>query len=454
MMFSIFFRHFWFFYRKFDNLAVQINREKATGFMRQHIFYFLLLITLLVGCTDDIQTTQKKVDDPSVNVEDTQKDNATVKSLEDQQEELGDKEEDQNERKNSESLESLTVHYLDVGQGDATLFAYSDGKESYNILYDVGDWKGNEVVPYLQQEKIQYIDLIIISHPHADHMGQLEQIINHFEVGEIWMSGNTANTKLFQTVMEAVLASNIDYDEPRAGEEFDIGSLELSVLHPGNLTGGLNEDSLSIRFTYGEVTFLFTGDAYEAQEQQMMQQTDDIQADFLQLGHHGSDTSSNPSFIDAVNPSYAIYSAGAGNSYGHPHESVVELFQKKGVTLYGTDVHGTIIVQTDGITYKVSTEKEGNIKPGPSAKTINKVEESVEDKGSKNSNSKTIDCIDINHASKEELQQITQIGEVRAEQLIDLRPFSSVNELTKIKGIGDARLEEIKQQGKACVGGD
>lgn len=401
--------------------------------MKRHLFILLLLFSFITGCNHEIQTVQENLDDPSVNIEIDQNDNQNK----------NDVDQDQNIEKGSESLKQLSVHYLDVGQGDATLFTYSDHDKKYTILYDVGDWQGSEVVPYLQQENIEYLDVIIISHPHADHMGQLEQIMNHFEVGEVWMTGNTANTKIFESTIDAVLESDADYAEPRAGEVFDIGPLELFVLHPKNLTGQLNEDSLSILFTYGEVSFLFTGDAYRQEERLMIERADDLQADFLQLGHHGSNTSSDPRFVEVVNPSYAIYSAGADNSYGHPHKEIVQLFQEKEITLYGTDVHGTIIVETDGITYNVTTERKGKIEQ----------EKSQVDSDDQETDIKTDECIDLNEASKEELMQITQIGQVRAEQLINLRPFTSVNELTKIKGIGDSRLEEIKQQGKACVGG-
>lgn len=404
--------------------------------MRKNIIIILFFAIFLVACTEFEKPLQKEQPDQA---------EAAI-----EREELNKTKNEQRKEKNPTSLDPLTVHYLDVGQGDATLFQYMDGEDSYTILYDVGDWQGNEVVPYLEKEKIDYIDLIIISHPHADHIGQLEQIMSNFDIGEVWMSGNTANTELFQSAMTAVLESDADYDEPRAGDVFDIGPLELFVLHPDTLSGDLNEDSLSLRFTYGDVSFLFTGDAYEEQEQLMMQQTDHIQADFLQLGHHGSNTSSHPSFVKSVNPTYAIYSAGAGNSYGHPHEEVIQLFKQKGTTLYGTDVHGTIIVQTDGVTYDVKIEKEGKVEQGQKATDSNLSTNS----DSKKSHANHSDCININEASKEELMQITQIGEARAEQIISLRPFQSVDDLAKINGIGDARLKEIKEQGKACLGGD
>src|SRR5699024_5171551 len=148
--------------------------------------------------------------------------------------------------------------------------------------------------------------------------------------------------------VEAIMASDADFYEPQVGEIFDVGSMELLVLHPESLTGGLNEDSLSIRFTYGDVSFVFTGDAYKNEDLMMLKRGLPLKADFLQLGHHGSSTSSDPTFIEAVDPNYAIYSAGLDNQYGHPHVEIVDYFKKTDITLLGTDIHGTIKVTTDG----------------------------------------------------------------------------------------------------------
>lgn len=405
--------------------------------MRKYLFILLIFFCFLSACGGTEQSSQNKP------VSQAETFNEASESLP----ENASSEKEKNKEEKLESLPELTVHYIDVGQGDATLFQYSDKEKEYTILYDVGDWQGNEVVPFLEKENINFIDVVIISHPHADHIGQLDKVMNHVEVGEVWMSGNSANTDLFQSAMKAILESETDYDEPRAGETYDIGPLEINVLHPGELSGGLNEDSLSLHFTYGNVSFLFTGDAYKEQERQMMVRTDDIEADFLQLGHHGSNTSSDPSFLERVNPTYAIYSAGAGNSYGHPHDEIVQLILNKGINLLGTDVNGTITIQTDGADYEVFTEKEGKVEKGNEDSGKSEKEPSKSDHIE-------VDCININTASIEELMEITQIGEARAKELINLRPFRSIDELTRINGIGPSRLVEIKQQGKACVGGE
>src|SRR5699024_5216286 len=208
-------------------------------------------------------------------------------------------------------------------QADATLFQYEDKAKTYTILYDTGDWKRNDVINYLAAVNISYIDLIIISHPDADHIGQLAEIMKTYDVGEVWMSGNESTSQTFQNALEAILATDAGYEEPRAGDKTTLGPMELKVLHPDTISGKANEESLSILFTYGENSFLFTGDAGKADEKEMISRTS-LQADILQLGHHGSNTSSDPAFIKEVDPDIAIYSAGEGNSYGHPHEEVID----------------------------------------------------------------------------------------------------------------------------------
>lgn len=376
-----------------------------------------------------------------------------------------------NERSNTNNLPELKAHFIDVGQADATLFQYTDEGKTYNVLYDTGDWNKNDVVQYLTAHDITTLDLVIVSHPHADHIGQMADIVEKFTVEEVWFSGNTASSKTFQRAAEAVLASDATYYEPRAGDIFDVGSLTLEVLHPSRLTGGLNEDSISIRFSYGDVAFLLTGDAYKQNELEMMKRASTVKSQILQLGHHGSKTSSDPAFIKAVNPSVAIYSASANNSYGHPSPEVVSLIQDEGIDLYGTDVHGTIIVTTDGSTYNVLTKKDGTISPkstGSSNKSSkkgnggkgssNKKSEEKSNKGNSSSSSSKSEapagnCVDINSASVDEVQKIIHIGPARAEDLVELRPFQSVDDLTRISGIGPARIKDIKEQGVACVGG-
>lgn len=359
----------------------------------------------------------------------------------------------ENDSNNDVSLDPLTVHYIDAGQGDAALLQFTDENDTYTILYDSGDWQGNEVVPYLEKENVDFIDIVMISHPHADHIGQLEEVLTNFDVGEVWMTENTANSSVYEGAAEAILASDADYEEPKAGDIFDVGELTIQILHPQTLTGDLNQDSLSAHFSYGDTAFLFTGDAYVEQEKQMIDQDMNLEADFLQLGHHGSDTSTSQSFLDEVKPTYAIYSAGEGNTYGHPHQEVLDRLDASNINTYGTDVHGNIVVTTDGVDSEIHTDKDGEVAAG-------KKESSEQDTASTSSNSTpeekatpANDCIDINTASKEELQEIVHIGEERADEVIHLRPFDHVEDLDQINGIGPARLDDIIEENIACTGG-
>lgn len=335
----------------------------------------------------------------------------------------------------TQKLADLTVHYIDAGQADATLFEFADESEEYTILYDTGDWNSTDVVSYIEAEGVEELDLVIISHPDADHIGQLDKVIQQFEVGEVWMSGNTTTSDVFLRSLQAIQENGIGYYEPRTGDTFDIGPLEMKILHPTQLTGDTNADSISMLVSYGEIDFVFTGDAGKEQERTMLQTGMDIDAEILSLGHHGSDTSSDPAFIKAVSPEAAIYSAGAVNSYGHPSAEVISLVQQHGSQLYGTDVHGTILVTTNGEEYTIETSKEGTVAP----------RETESDAAAGK--------INLNQASLEELQQIVHIGRERAEEIISLRPFHTIEDLDRVSGIGTARLEDILEEGKAYVGG-
>ncbi len=388
---------------------------------------------------------------------------ATTASAEESEEEPEDEEDvetDETEKNKEEvapqNLDELRVHYIDVGQADATLIQFRDGDEQYAILYDTGDWRGNEVVPYLQSQGVESLDLVIVSHPDADHIGQLDQVMNHFPVDEVWMSGNESSSQTFQRGVEAVLASDANYHEPRAGESFSIGPMDIDILYPESISGKSNEESISALFTYGHVKFVFTGDAGRNEETYMRNHFN-VDADVLHLGHHGSKTSSDPAFIDVVAPTIAIYSAGAGNSYGHPSPEVVATVEDRGIELYGTDIHGTVIVTTNGDAIinveTVKTAETAKANPsGGGTGTAKSEKNDVADSGSKDETAAAgSDCIDINTASLDDLQQIIHIGPARANDLIELRPFQSVDDLQRISGIGPARIADIKNEGKACV---
>lgn len=329
---------------------------------------------------------------------------------------------------------TLTAHFIDVGQGDATLLQGPD----FTILIDAGRHDRNDVVPYLRSVGVQSLDLIIGTHPHADHIGQFAQVFDAFPVREAWLSGDESGSATFERALDAILDSDADYHEPRAGETFDFGSARVEVYNPHELTGNVHEGSISLRLTYGAVAFIFTGDAEAVTEQAMIARGHDLRAQVLQLGHHGSRTSSALAFLQAVQPEVAIYSAAEGNSYGHPHAEVIDRLANLGIPVYGTDRQGTIRVITDGVSYEIQVARNGTSMPSPGP-------EATPSSGCREGQ------VNINAAPKGELVLIVHIGEGRAETLIGLRPFSSVDELTAVPGIGARLLQEIIEQDLACV---
>ncbi|WP_067843122.1 MBL fold metallo-hydrolase [Amphibacillus sediminis] len=323
----------------------------------------------------------------------------------------------------------LIVHFIDVGQADATLFQ----TEQATILFDTGDWNKRDVVDYLEGLGIDSLDLVIGSHPDADHIGQMPTILNHFNVKEVWMSGIETTSNTYEQTLDAILEHDIDYHEPRAGEVYQLGSFIIHVISPAELTNDVNEDSIAIKLQFGETAFVLTGDAGSKAEAKMIEINDDISADLLHVGHHGSKTSSSQAFIEAVDPAIAIISAGQNNSYGHPDQVVLNRLNQYGATIYGTYQHGNILVYSDGQQLQVEVDHDQNQQD-----PINVIE-------------KTDTCIDLNTASVSDLEKIVHIGAERAAELVQLRPIDSIEQLTQIKGISEARLVDINNEGLACV---
>ena len=329
------------------------------------------------------------------------------------------------------ALDPMHVYYLDVGQAEATLLLGND----FTILIDAGDRGENDVIEHLQRLGVDSIDLFILTHPHADHIGQAAKVLEIFAVDEVWMSGYEHSTRLFEEVLDAILETDAYYYEPRTGEHLTFGELQLYVLNPALIGTNLHASNIVVRGVYGEVAFLFTGDAETRSEKEMIQEGLPLAANILQLGHHGSRTSSSLDFLLAVKPDVAIYSAGKDNSFGHPHAEVLNRLKILEIPTYGTDRNGTIVLETDGLGYILYAE---------TGKPLREVGESRENQ------------VDLNTASFTELQRIRHIGPERAREIMALRevlPLRSVDDLRRVSGLGTKRIEEIKQQGLAYVKG-
>jgi competence protein ComEC len=311
------------------------------------------------------------------------------------------------------------------------------------------------VVSYLEEIGVESIDLLVGTHPHADHIGQFAEVLETIPVSEVWMSGDTNTTATFEDAIDAVAASGAGYHEPRAGEVFQLGSARIEVLNPTHLTGEANEGSVMFRLIFGDIAFMFTGDAEAPTEREVLDSGRDLQSQILKLGHHGSDTSSSLAFLLAVKPKLAIYSAGLDNTYGHPSPKTLENLEMLDIPTLGTIDEGTIVVSTDGKTYEVE-EFAGDKTPTPApTPTRTPTPSSSRPTRTPTPRPSTAGCapgqININTASEVQLEEISQIGPARAAQMLELRPFSSVDDMVRISGITENALAKIKAQGLACV---
>lgn len=344
---------------------------------------------------------------------------------------------------------TLEVHFIDVGQANATLLHHAE----VTMLIDQGDWQRDDVVGYLRSVGVDRLDVVATTHPHADHIGQFDRVLDAFEVDEVWWSGSTTTTQTFERALDALEASDVAYSEPRAGQSVELGPLLIEIVGPDEDANfeDLHDANLAMRITYGQVRILFTGDAEAATEQRMVNRHSQLlDAEIYEVGHHGSSTSTTPVFLDAVDPEVSIYSAGAGNSYGHPHAEVIDRLQAHGTEVYGTDVHGTVIITTDGDTFEVATERDGTPAPGDATEqgdnSDNNDRAVIADDGACSAGQ-----VDINSAAADDLEQIDHIGPDRAAEIVGSRPFPSVESLTRIDGIGPARIDDIITQGVACA---
>ncbi len=244
-----------------------------------------------------------------------------------------------------------TVHVIDVGQGDSTLLRA--GRDHF-VLIDTGPDSAEENLrAYLDELGIKKLDYLVLSHPHEDHIGGADMVLENYDVDNVLMPDVTSNTMTFSSLLDAIEDSSANVEVVSAGYTFSSGELNMTVLSPigGSYDDG-NEWSIVLKAVFGNVSMLFTGDAEESNEYELLNKygRDVLHSDFLKVAHHGSSTSSRGEFIAAVAPKIAAISCGAGNTYGHPDAVTLDTLEKHGVQVYRTDEIGNIVFSCDGET--------------------------------------------------------------------------------------------------------
>ncbi|MBO4954500.1 MAG: MBL fold metallo-hydrolase [Clostridia bacterium] len=252
---------------------------------------------------------------------------------------------------------TLMVEFLDVEQGDSALIHLPNGE---TMLIDAGERdQGEHVVATLQEQGITRLDYVIGTHPHTDHIGGLQEVIESFDIGEIYMPKKLHTTKTFENLLLAIRDKGLSVTSAKAGVTVleDEGVFATFVAPQDTDYEELNDYSAVLRLTFGETSFLFTGDAEAVSEHEMLNSGQSLSADVLKVGHHGSTTSNTVAFLKAVSPTHAVISCGAGNDYGHPHKQILKRLSALKATVWRTDEQGKITVTSDGTTLTVTPEK-------------------------------------------------------------------------------------------------
>lgn len=255
----------------------------------------------------------------------------------------------------------LKVHFLDVGQGASQLII---GPSGHTMLIDAGNNdQESVVVDYLKGQGISRIDILVGTHPDADHVGGLDAVIDNFEIGKIYMPKVQSNTRTFEDVLLSIQRKGLKVATAKAGLLLDWESdVTVAMVAPVAENDDTNEMSAVIHITYGATSFLLTGDAEAGSEEEMINSNADLKSDVLMVGHHGSNSSTTEAFVEAVQPTYAVIQVGQENNYGHPKAAVLERLNDNGIQVYRNDQQGDIVFTSNGTDITVSHSKQDVVK--------------------------------------------------------------------------------------------
>ncbi len=286
------------------------------------LLFILLLVTLASGCT-----SSESQDEPV---------SETLPVVE-----------------HEEKAVNLVVHFIDVGHGESILIQINEK----NMLIDAGtSQEGNNVVSYLKDNDVKDLDVVVVSNPQTERIGGMVTVMDNFQVNRFIDSGNRHSSRIYENMMFKISENRIPSNSAVAGDTISLDpSVTINVLNPEEPTGHLNDESLVLKLTYGEISFMFTGNAELGAERRIMESGFNVESDILKIGQHGSRSSTGEEFLEKVNPEVCIIMLGE-HAYGYPHKDVVDRLDQFGCEVYRTDKNGNIVVTTDGKVYSVKTQ--------------------------------------------------------------------------------------------------
>lgn len=344
-MISIMSKYFKRLYRTKIIYLGDISMKKLIGI----VFTFVIVVALIQGCVSTLFGSDSNNSSSSSQVENVSKALGSLITESSNQTQVSNTNLQNNSKTTDTSTGNpLTVSYIDVGQGDSILIKSPNGK---NMLIDAGESSSQTTIQnYIKEKGINKIDVLVATHPHADHIGGMAYIISNFDIGSIYMPKATTTTKTYETLLTTIKNKGLSINTAKAGVVIDFDStLTVNMVAPiGSSYDDLNQYSAVIKITYKNNSFLFAGDAGNESEQQILNSGTNIKADVLKVGHHGSSTSSSSAFLNAVAPKYAIISVGKDNTYGHPTQSALDRLVAVGAKIYRTDDGGTVVITSDG----------------------------------------------------------------------------------------------------------
>lgn len=249
-----------------------------------------------------------------------------------------------------ETVENLKISFLDVGQADSILL---ENKGHYMLIDAGNNEDGPKLVNYFNSLGIKEFDYVVGTHAHEDHIGGMDDIIKNFTINNFYMPDAITTTKTFEDVLDALEEKNISFQTPKIDETFNLADTTITTLSVTADEKNLNDTSIVLKVKHGTNTFLLMGDASTKIEKTLLDKN--IESDVLKVGHHGSRYSTSATFLNKVNPQYAVISVGKNNTYKHPHDEIIKRLEQKNIKIYRTDTQGTIIAESNGSIITFST---------------------------------------------------------------------------------------------------